>query len=140
MLVVDVVLEGPTSRLQGMADRLTHTGPLMKMLAHGLEEYEREVFATSGRGTWAPDDPDTVELKGTGRTLVDSGNLLRELTSAKISGDTVRVVNGDAFYARFLRDGDRGMPRRNPAPAPPRSTVSKWADQVLGYVIDGRTR
>lgn len=140
MLVVDVVLDGPKARLQGMADRLTHSGPLMKMLAHGLEEYERDVFATQGRGQWAPDDPDTVDLKGGGRVLVDSGNLLNELTHAEISGDTTSVLEGDAYYARFLRDGDRGMPRRDPAPAPPHGTVSKWADQVLGYVIDGRTR
>lgn len=140
MLIVDVDVSAPAALLDGMIGRLENQRTLMGVLAHGLEEYEEDVFASRGRGQWAPDDPDTIEAKGSGRVLVDSGDLLRNLTTARIQGDTVSVVQGDAFYGSFLRDGDRGMPRRDPAPAPERRDVERWAEQLLGYIVDGRTR
>lgn len=112
----------------------------MSLLARDLEDYEAEVFATRGFGAWARDDTDTVEQKGSSRVLVDTGGLLRQLTSARVYGDTVVVDQGTQFQARFLRDGDRGMPRRDPAPKPTRRHVQRWADHVLGYIVTGRAR
>jgi phage gpG-like protein len=139
-LVVDVDVSGPLAQLGGMRQRAENTRALMGILATGLEDYERTMFATSGEGTWAPDDVDTLEQKGGGRTLVDEGRLMRQLTTARIVGESAIVDQGTAFYGSFLRDGDRGMPRRNPAPAPQRRHVDRWADQVLGYITTGRLR
>ena len=139
-LIVDVDVAGPRGLLRDMAGRLNSPRPLMGILARELEDYEREQFATSGGGTWAPDDPDTTALKGGGRVLVDTGKLRRQLTSARVVEDTAVVDQGDAYYARYLRDGDRGMPRRNPAPKPDVKQVQHWADQVLHYVVTGRSR
>ncbi|HXH77313.1 hypothetical protein [Nocardioides sp.] len=140
MLTIEIDDRGPREHLDSMIDRLLNPRPMMTMLGHSLEEYEREVFRTRGFRSWAPDDADTVEQKGDSRVLVDTGQLLRQLTSARVVGDTVVVDQGDAFYAGFLRDGKGGMPRRDPAPKPSRRHVERWADQVLGYIVTGRTR
>jgi hypothetical protein len=70
--------------------------------------------------------------------LVDTGSLLKHLTTSKVEADSAVVNQGDAFYGAFLRDGDRGMPRRDPAPVPDGSRVERWAEQVLGFLVEGR--
>lgn len=138
-LVVDADVSGPRDQLLAMSRRAGDR-QLMTILARDLEDYERRMFATSGGGTWPPDDTDTLEQKAGGRTLVDEGRLLRQMTSARIYGDSVQVDQGSLFYARFLRDGDRGMPRRNPAPRPSSKHAQEWANHVLGYIATGRAR
>lgn len=138
MLSIDVDIDGPVELLDAMVGRLDNSRGLMTLLAHELEDYEKDVFRTRAGGRWAADDPDTVDLKGSGQVLVDSGALLRQLTSATISGDSVVVDQGSVFYARFLRDGNRGMPKRDPAPAPTDAHVRRWAEQLVGYVVTGR--
>lgn len=139
MLTFDVDVTGPVELLDAMVGRLDNIRGLMTLLAHELEDYEKDVFNTRGFGTWDANDPDTVDLKGGGQVLVDDGNLLRNLTAATISGDSVTVDQGDAFYGRFLRDGDRGMPKRDPAPRPTDAHLQKWAEQLLGYIVTGRS-
>jgi hypothetical protein len=138
-LVVDVDVSGPVDQLREMSRRAGDR-QLMTMLARDLEDYERRMFATSGDGSWPPDDADTLEQKSGARTLVDEGRLLRQLTSARVEGDSVVVDQGPLFYARFLRDGDRGMPRRDPAPRPSSRHVDEWARHVLDYIVTGRSR
>lgn len=140
MITIDADVSGPRRHFGDMARRVQQPRTLMGILARDLEDYEREAFATRGFGSWQPDDADTIEQKGGARVLVDDGNLLRQLTTARILGETVVVDRGSAFYGDFLRDGDRGMPRRNPAPKPTRRHVERWADQLLGYIVSGRTR
>lgn len=135
-VVVDASV--PRDHLRQMSTRASSTRPLMTLLARDLEDYERDVFATRGFGAWPADDSDTVEQKGGTRVLIDTGGLLRQLTSARIMGETVIVDEGSKFYARFLRDGDRGMPRRDPAPRPERRHVQKWADRLLRFIVTGR--
>lgn len=137
-LLLEVDSTATRDHLAQMRGRLENGRSLMGRCGLLLEDYEREVFATRGRGRWAPDDPLTIERKAGGRVLVDTGGLLDELTTAHVDSDDSVVVNqGDAYYARFLRDGDRGMPRRDPAPEPPASTRREWADRLLGYIVDG---
>jgi hypothetical protein len=137
-LIVEVDASVPRDHLRQMSQRAGDARPLMTLLARDLEDYERDVFTTRGFGAWPADDSDTVEQKGSTRVLVDTGGLLRQLTSARIMGETVIVDQGSHFYARFLRDGDRGMPRRNPAPRPERRHVQKWADNLVHFIITGR--
>lgn len=140
-LVVDADLDAPLELFGGMRDRANDPRALLQILGHELEDYERRMFATSGAGSWAPDDSDTLAQKGgSGRVLVDEGNLLRQLTDARVEGESAVVDQGSAFYGAMLRDGDRGMPRRNPAPMPSRRDLETWADQVLGYIRTGRRR
>lgn len=139
-LLIEVDASGPRQLLGEMLGRVQSPRPMMALLARELEDYERDVFSTRGRGSWAPNDPDTVDLKGSGRVLVDGGNLLRQLTRARFVGDDSVVVDqGDAFYAGFLRDGKRGMPQRNAAPRPERRHVDEWADKLVRYIATGRS-
>lgn len=141
-MILDVQVDtAAAGRLLGdMVGRLDNPRPGLIMLGRELEHYEREVFATRGHGSWAPLDADTLEQKGGGRMLVETGLLFRELTHAKLVGtDAVEVTQGAAFYARFQRDGDRGMPRRNPAPKPDRRHVQQWADAFVGWLVTGRS-
>jgi hypothetical protein len=137
-LEVAVDASAPRGHLEQMLRRTNDQRGLMGILARDLEDYERDVFATRGFGAWDGLDADTVEQKGSSRVLVDTGGLLRQLTSARIMGETVIVDQGTHFHARFLREGDRGMPRRDPAPRPTRRHVERWADHVLGYIVRGR--
>lgn len=136
---IAVDASGPRDHLRQMSARAASPRPLMTLLARDLEDYEKEAFSTRGFGTWPADDSDTVDQKGSSRVLVDTGGLLRQLTSARIMGETVIVDEGSHFEARFLRDGDRGMPRRNPAPKPTSSHVQKWADRLLRFIVTGRS-
>lgn len=138
-LIVDVDVERPRRQLGEMADR-TRSSTMMRILADDLEDYETRMFRTAGDGTWPRDDADTLEQKGGGRTLVDEGKLMRELTRARIQGESVVVSQGSAFYGAFLRDGDRGMPRRNPAPMPDRSDLEEWGSHLLRFILTGRRR
>lgn len=141
MLDVEIDATGPRRLLDDMIGRLDNPRPALVMLGRSLEEYERDVFGSAGRGTWQPLDADTLEQKAGGSILQDTGLLFRELTSARIVGsDAVQVDAGRAFYGRFLRDGDRGMPRRNPAPKPTTAHVERWADQLVGWIVTGRSR
>lgn len=123
-----------------LVDRLEQPRGMQSLLVDVLADYEEQVFGTRGLGRWASDDPDTIAAKGNGRVLVDTGNLLDELTNPIIEGEGVRVSAGDADYAGFLKRGSRGMPRRDPAPEPPQGTVEGWAEQLLGYLITGARR
>lgn len=137
-LLIAADVTGTAEQLAGIRRRLDDGRGLLQQCGLLLEEYERDVFATRGRGQWASLDSDTVELKGSTRVLVDTGNLLKNLTSAKVEGESVVVNQGDAYYGRFLRDGERGMPRRDPAPEPSGSVRETWSEQLLGYLVDGR--
>lgn len=137
---VDVDVAPAHGLLDTIVGRLEDDRGIFDLLGGLLEDYEKDVFASRGSGAWAPDSSDTIELKGGSRVLVDTGNLLNELTHAKRVGEAVQVDAGDAYYARFLRDGDRGMPKRNPAPAPDRAQVSRWADQLVRFLVDGTRR
>lgn len=137
-LVIDVDVTAPREALDQIRGRLDQPRTLLQRMGLLLEEYEREVFATRGHGQWQTLDPATVDLKSSGQVLVDAGDLLGFLTTATVENDdTVAVNQGDAFYGRFLRDGDRGMPRRDPAPEPPHDTQEQWADEVLAFLTDG---
>ena len=137
-LMIDTDVTAPREQLQKIRDRLEDPRALLTQAGLLLEEYETEVFRTRGHGQWESLDPATVDLKGSGRVLVDTGNLFDFLTNARIEGESVVVNQGAAHYGRFLRDGDRGMPRRDPAPEPPHATQQAWAEQLLGFIVDGR--
>lgn len=132
-LVVDADIARPATHLEEIIGRLSNPRPMLEMLGKDLEGYEADLFATAGHGEWAPDEPVTLALKHSSRTLVDTGKLRTQLTTSRIDGtDTVAVSSGDATYARFLRR------RRNPAPMPDAPTSIRWAQKLLTYVVDGR--
>lgn len=137
-LMIDTDVTAPREQLQKIRDRLEDPRALLAQAGLLLEEYETEVFRTRGHGQWESLDPATVDLKGSGRVLVDTGNLFDFLTNARIEGESAVVNQGAAHYGRFLRDGDRGMPRRDPAPEPPHATQQAWAEHLLGFIVDGR--
>lgn len=124
-------------RLARIGDRLDDPRGLLQHLVPELHDYEREVFATGGHGEWAPNAPGTVEDKGSSRILVNSGLLLDELTgNSDVMGETLSV-GSTRPYAGYLRSGARGMPKRDPAPAPDGATVRSWGSELLTYVVDG---
>lgn len=121
----------PARRLVGdIADRVDDGHSLLALLGEELVDYEREAFATSGFGTWAP------SIKGSGRTLVDTGDLLRFLTGRPdITGESVETKA--PAYAGYLKAGARGMPKRDPSPQPDTAHVQRWAQSVLGFIVTG---
>ena len=121
-----------------LVDRLEEPRGLRRLAGDLLADYEREVFGTRDRGRWEGDDPATQRAKNSGRVLVDTGNLLEELTHPLVEGDEIRVEAGDATYAIHLQRGaGNKMPPRDPAPAPSYSQVEDWAAQILGYLTNG---
>lgn len=138
MISLDVDVDEAVDTLNAMANRVEGRAS-MTLLADLVEEEQASLFASSGRGQWAANDPATVLQKGGSRVLVDSGLLLRELTAVRVAGDDVVVDAGAASeYARHLRNGARGMPKRDPSPDPSPATVTKWADALLGHIVEGR--
>lgn len=134
-LSIEADVTAADQMLDQIAGRVEGRG-VIELLGHQVTTYESELFATSGNGQWAPDQPISIELKGSGRTLVDTGELLSQLTGhATVEGDSVRVTG--TSYARYLKYGARGAPPRDPAPEPPGHTVEEWAAQVLEYVVHG---
>lgn len=119
--------------LERIADRLDDRTGMLELLGDLLVDYETDVFATSGHGTWAPLDPATIAGKGSNRPLVDTGELLKALTGdSDTQGESVEVTGTD--YAGYLKGGARGMPKRDPAPGPTHADVEHWAHELLGYL------
>jgi hypothetical protein len=138
--MLEVIFEGgrASSLLEGIADRLGSPHAMLDLLVDDVHEYERDVFATNGHGQWPALSPNT---DGSGRMLVDQGDLLAALTTnADLMGDSASVNADDVAHARFHGTGTSRMPRRDPAPPPPGSTVTEWAADLLGYVVDGQRR
>lgn len=125
--------------LDDIRGRLDSRLPL-QVLGDELVDYERQVFATRGLGTWEGLDPDTIAEKGSGRVLVDHGDLLEDLTSTsslKYSGDTVTLATSHPG-AVYAKRGARGAPRRDAAPKPSPQHVVDWAEELLGALLTGR--
>lgn len=144
-LVVDVDVDPAAGLLDGVRERLENPRPLLELMAEEIRDYERDVFATRGFGRWPALDPDYAKRKGGGRMLVDTGGLLDSLTRhpargavQRISGDSVTVASTDV--AAIMHKHGRHVPRRDPAPAPPRRYVAKWAQTLLRAVVDGERR
>ena len=128
---------GAASRLLAdIGDPLERSYGLMSVLADSLADYEREVFATRGHGQWAPLHPVTIAQKGSNRPLVNTGSLLANLTDVDVVGDSVKVDGGPV--AGYMRRGARGIPKRDPAPAPDRGDVDTFATTLLDALIPRR--
>jgi phage gpG-like protein len=139
---VDVEIDAAAGMLDGIRQRLDDPRPLLDLMADEIREYEADVFATRGFGRWEALDPEYAKRKGAGRMLVDDGGLLRSLTRhpapdavERISGDSVTVASTDV--AAIMHKHGRHVPRRDPAPAPPRRYVDKWAQTLLRALVDG---
>lgn len=52
---------------------------LVGVMAHNMS---KESFATSGDGEWPANDPKTIERKGSGKPLIDTGTLRNSITWA----------------------------------------------------------
>ncbi len=127
--------------LTDLIDRVDAPDVLLRFLGEEIADYEAEVFATQGHGSWAALDPDTVKSKGSGRVLVDTGDLLDSLTrpgasGTRIAGDSVTISTSEVS-GLFAQRGARGMPQRNPAPAPPPRVVQQWGEHLLQALVDG---
>lgn len=125
--------------LDGIHDRLSNRDRVLDVLGDEARGYGREVFATGGFGTWAPDSLHTVTLKGSGRVLVDSGRLMADVTGtpAVDEGAETVTVGTDAPYFGYLKGGANGAPARNPTPPPSASRVTRIAERLLDFVVDG---
>lgn len=129
---------GARNMLHDIADRVEDDS-VLHMLGQHLVEHEQKAFATEGFGQWAPLSPATLKAKNGGRILVDTGRLEQVLTSRasiRVEGDEVSLDEDPV--ARFLRTGARGMPERNPTPAPDQFDVRDWAQDALRYMTEGR--
>lgn len=131
---------GPAHRmLDGIADRLERPRAVLGRMGEELVEHEEELFATGGRGEWPALDPMTAAAKGSGRILVDSGQLMADLTSTgavQVEDDSVEVSTSHPA-ARFLRSGTGKMPQRDPVLEPDHGELERWADVLVRAVVDG---
>lgn len=144
-LVVDVDVDPAAGLLDGVRERLDNPRPLLELMADEIRDYEADVFRTRGFGRWPALDPETAKRKKGGRMLVDTGGLLRSLTRhpapgavERISGDSVTVASTDV--AAIMHKHGRHVPKRDPAPTPPRRYVTDWAQTLLRAVVDGEGR
>jgi hypothetical protein len=116
---------------------LTTRSGVGKIMSEALVEYVDDVYKTGHSGKWAKLDPATVKAKRSRRVLVDTGELLKNLSKPQARGDAVIATAGSSFYASFLKDGARGTPKRDPAPEPPHDFVQDVAAEVAAFVVDG---
>ncbi len=138
--MLEATLEDHAARrlLDNIGDRLEHPGGLLDVLVDEIHDYERDVFATGGHGTWPALAEGTLRQKSGGQVLVDSGDLLAALTTSKdLLGDEA-VVAADVEHAAYHRYGTSRMPRRDPTPEPGQQVVEGWARTALDYIVDGR--
>lgn len=122
-----------------MRERVARPGQMLDMLADDLVEFERQAFATRGFGSWSPLDAATIRAKGSSRVLVDTGTLMRDLTSTsavRVTDDEV-TLDTDVAYAGFLQTGTSRMPARPPLPELDDSRASELADHVGRFLVDG---
>lgn len=141
LLEVDVDQEAAVRWLHEIGDRLESPAAL-EIVSDEMSDYMAEVFATANFGTWAPLSPSTLATKGNSQILVDTGGLLDSLTGAgrgRREGDSVTITT-DERSAGYLKRGARGMPQRDPAPAPRAGEIHEWAEQLLGFLVHGRIR
>lgn len=139
LLVVEADVTAAQDWVREIGDRLESSHSL-EIVSDEMADYMAEVFATANFGTWAPLSPETVAIKGNARILVDTGGLLDSLTGhgrAHIEGDSVNLTT-DERSAPYLKSGARGMPTRDPAPAPPGYKLAEWAEHLLGFLVHGQ--
>lgn len=123
-----------------MGNRLEQPSSLLSTLGEELVEIESRLFASGGDGQWAPLAEGTVMRKGSGRTLVDKGDLLAGLTSQssiQTEDDSVSITTSHPA-AKYLAGGTSRMPRRDPAPEPSGADVNELADVMLRAITRGR--
>lgn len=137
MFEVDLEERAALRLLDNIHDRLDRPAGLLDVLVDEIHDYERDVFATGGHGTWPALSTNTTRQKDGGQVLVDSGDLLEALTSNKdLLGDEA-LVSADVEYAGYHRSGTSRMPRRDPTPEPSGAVVEGWARTALDYLVDG---
>lgn len=138
MLSIDVEASDLLKWFGAIRDRLDDPEEALAVLIEDVNRYEADLFGSQGGGQWAADDPATALLKGSARVLVDSGNLLAQMTNAQVDdSDSVILDAGDAPYIKPLRAGANGSPPRDPAPTPPERELEDWAEHMLDVIVDG---
>jgi hypothetical protein len=125
ILEIDVEASAAERMVDGIHQRTDNARPLLDLLVDEVHDYESELFATGGHGQWA------------GADLIDTGTLMRELTSNETLAGEDAHVDADVAYAKYLKGGARGAPPRDPAPEPPAGLVASWAHLLLGAIVDG---
>jgi hypothetical protein len=139
---VDVDTRPAARLLSAVRGRVERPRPVLDALADELVEREARAFATNGFGRWGALAPATVRAKGHGRVLVDTGGLLRQLTSrtaVRVTGSSVEVSTNHAG-AYFNRVGARGMPKRDAVPHSTSTEREEWASTALGFFVTGERR
>lgn len=140
--MIEIRAEVDTGLLADIRQRLDQPRFLLEVAGDAIADYEKDAFASRGFGAWAGNDPETVLEKGSARVLVDTGGVLRDLTSRagqRIEGDSV-TVSTDKVGAIMAKRGARGAPKRDAAPKPTSQHVEKWAEVILGALVTGRRR
>jgi phage gpG-like protein len=112
--------------------------PIGDQVADIVNASNRRRFQTEGAGTWAPLDPATVERKGSSRLLVDTGSLLRAMTSERArqtSRDELAIGGEEVPYASFVDKGTVHMPAReltDLTPSERRQIAGLVSDHIAG--------
>ena len=139
LLTIAATTTAASQMVDGIADRLERPRNILGRMGEELIDHEEELFASEGHGEWPALDPMTVAAKGSGRLLVDTGQLLADLTSnsaIRIEDDSVEVSTSHPA-AGYLRSGTSRMPRRDPVLEPTSSELRHWADVMARAVVDG---
>ena len=131
-----------SGNLRAMGRRAARPQPAFEKIMRELERAHRDWFASQGRGTWPSLAPSTAARKrGRSRVLVDSGDLLRSLTSG--GAGAIRRVDSDGFefgtdvpYAHY-HFGTRKMPRRDPI-VPPDDRLKRGMTEEIAEHVTGR--
>lgn len=137
MIGIDVDHRAASRMLEGITDRVEDPRPALRVIGDDLVERERERFATGGR--WRKLSAATIRAKGHGRRLVDSGNLMRSLTTSSaitVTDDYVEIST-DVWPAKLLRSGTKHMPARNPVPGASKKERVDWTDVMARAMVGG---
>jgi hypothetical protein len=140
-LTVDVTTELAVDLFDRVSTALENPRQALEAVADDIRDYEAEVFRTGGLGDWPSVEADWAQRKRGNRTLVDTGELLKSLTRYPATGAVQKITDDSVTVATTLvagimaQRGDGG-PERNPAPAPSRRHVERWAQTLLQGLID----
>jgi len=121
---VVVNMQGVKNALDQMIDDLENIDPLLEEIGQYMVNSTRHRILRSKRapdGTrWAPNAESTIERKGHGSVLFETGALAQGIHVSELDGDSVTIAaSDDTPYAEYMQDGFYNKRTKTSVPARP---------------------